>query len=232
MKKKLSYIIWVASVVIFTFQLVTIFRTKKLKEHTIELIEASDTHKLDSLLKDNPFLCNSRQFLNSDTFLIYAVEREKLEVVKLFLKHGANPNLHGSSRQTAIHIAVLADNERLLEVLVDNGADIESKGFRHENTALHLASYHGLSNMVEKLIIYGAFINSLNMQKETPLMQAVQGEHVQITSLLLKAGANLEFIDQRGRTALTMAKKAGNGDLINLLQYKKTGTTLDTLDVE
>lgn len=55
----------------------------------------------------------------------------------------------------------------------------------------------------------------------TPLHWAVEKENSEIVKLLVKAGANKEFMSKFGETPMSMALKKQNHDIIQLLNDDK-----------
>ena len=53
--------------------------------------------------------------------------------------------------------------------------------------------------------------------KRTPLLDAVQGKLPKVVRVLLQGGADPDFKDQAGRTALDYAKEQGTTEIVRLL---------------
>ncbi|KAI5285030.1 Set3 complex subunit, partial [Ascosphaera aggregata] len=58
------------------------------------------------------------------------------------------------------------------------------------NTPLQIASLEGCADIVEFLISCGCLIDTRNIDKDTPLIDAVENGHLNVVKLLLDAGAN------------------------------------------
>ena len=65
-------------------------------------------------------------FLDGTTVLHAAAGMGKLECVRLLLKHGADPNIL-SPRGNALHFALYADRPDIVQLLLDNDADVDAK---------------------------------------------------------------------------------------------------------
>lgn len=98
-----------------------------------------------------------------------------LETLKVLLKHGADPNLRAKSGNTAIAQASLVGNREAVITLVKAGADPNS------------CSTAGVRGEM------------------TPLMIAAAQHDVELTDRLLDAGADPEFKNSKGETALQYA---------------------------
>jgi ankyrin repeat protein len=90
-------------------------------------------------------------------------------------------------------------------------------------TALHLAARAGATDVVELLLDKGADVNSCaeTADASTPLQEAVIGGARDMVVLLARRGANLEAKDNKGRTAMDIAKEQASIDIIETLQFLK-----------
>ncbi|MBX9890661.1 MAG: ankyrin repeat domain-containing protein [Amoebophilaceae bacterium] len=99
-----------------------------------------------------------------------------LENVKRFLDLGADPNLKGIERDTALHLAVRTDSLRMVQMLLAKGGDPNAEN-NSGNTPLLEAMLRSTdrdsnTSVVEALIAVGANVNLRNDAAKTPLMLA------------------------------------------------------------
>ncbi|MCD4779491.1 MAG: ankyrin repeat domain-containing protein [Candidatus Omnitrophica bacterium] len=184
----------------------------------VKLINKGDNISIDNVLSARPQLVDSYSIPKGDSVFNIAVSSGNLNIVKIFLKHGVNINHRGSSNRAGLHVAVNSNNEQMVSLLLDNGADINISGFRHDNTSLQIAVDRNYLGLAEFLILKGANINSIDMQKETPLMDAVENGDIDMVELLLRHGANKYMVNQAGETAMDIAKKGKEDRLIRILE--------------
>jgi ankyrin repeat protein len=120
--------------------------------------------------------------------------------------------------ETPLILAILADNDAVVELLIENGAAIDGRnagGF----TPLHAAAYGGDAAMAELLIAKGADINDAqNKAGVTPLFPAIEEDHKEVAELLITQGADLSSKEKAGYTALTRALFKGNEGMVILLR--------------
>lgn len=171
--------------------------------------------------------------------LYLAVQKGNLELVRLLLKHGANPNIvDESDRRPPLLVAPgakdmvsalldakadpnipSAGGETVLhyavpepditEMLLAHGAKANATNDLGE-TPLHWAAGAGLTNSVELLLSHGAHINARDNAGDTPLHFAVLAGRTEMVDLLLAKGANPNLPNQEGKTPLDWAKN-GSG---------------------
>ena len=89
-------------------------------------------------------------------------------------------------------------------------------------TELHLAAYHGELDWVRNCLTGGLDIHARDNGGYTPLhwvadMGVVDGQREEIVTTLIQAGADVNAIDSSGRSVLTVARDAGNGEIVRLL---------------
>ena len=76
----------------------------------------------------------------------------------------------------------------------------------------------GHSTLVERLLLAGAPVDETPVDALTPLMWAAGQGHAETVTLLLAKGANKLLKDDRGLTAMDMAKEAQHAPVVDLLQ--------------
>src|SRR5262245_8892722 len=185
-----------------------------------------------------------------DTLLFGAVERDDVEVVKLLLQKGADPNKSGSllralsmgrpemirlfveqgadfktEPRLLVYAAASGKKEVVELVLAKSGVvltDSENRGM----PALFYASQHGLTDMVRFLLGKGVDPNILGKHHTTPLQVAATKE---IGELLLKHKAKVDEPDTQGVTPMHAAVLRGNRAVAELLDSHGAKHTLETL---
>jgi ankyrin repeat protein len=155
--------------------------------------------------------------LQGATPLVFAAEVNHLEVVKALLAAGADPSIATEQGTTALMLSAGAgtDIQRMrspeeratavetAKLLVEHGVDVNAVG-QYGWTALHSATYQGLSDVIEFLVSKGAKINEMDAFGQTPLsislavlVQDIGARRLQIprryrkdvAELILKLGA-------------------------------------------
>ncbi|ARF02627.1 SWPV1-008 [Shearwaterpox virus] len=132
---------------------------------------------------------NSRLCVSS---VCYAVNNEDIETVKLFLEKGFNVNSKDEIDNTALHYAVLSNNNNITQLLVDYKADIkECDGY----LLLHAVKANNI-DIIKILLNNGINVNYVNDKGYTALHYAVENNKLDIVNLLLGKGANIEIVNE------------------------------------
>ncbi|MCI0443422.1 ankyrin repeat domain-containing protein [bacterium] len=167
----------------------------------------------NATLEDDAHLALEKMKLDFDeeTFTS-AVQNGNAEAVKLFLKAGMPPVVHGKS---ALWTAVEWGHVEVAQVLIDAGLNVNEPGEYGETMLMR--SLNGKLAMVETLIKAGADVNKANDYKMAPLAVAAEQGKIDVVQALLKAGANVKARNTYGGTALQVAVLRGYKDLVRIL---------------
>ena len=130
----------------------------------------------------------------NDTSLHYACKNGDLEVVKVLLKHDANPNAENVIHQTPLiylsQFSRKSDEKiraQIAEVLLQHGANVNAV-YNDNTTSLHFACRNEVLEVVKVLIKHGANPNAQRYD-ETPIFETKDPE---IATFLLQHGASVD----------------------------------------
>ena len=124
------------------------------------------------------------------------VSRKDLNGVRALVKAGADVN---ARKEGGAPIIWLATDDRILELLVDAGGDINARW--DDVTMLHHAAMVDYDR-VRLLLGHGADPNARNAHGETPLFYAGSSGKAEIVELLIMNGANIDVQRLDGWTTL------------------------------
>lgn len=156
-----------------------------------------------------------------DCALQAAARTDKIDVVQLLLRRGADPNMRGGWLGNALQVAAHYGNIDVLQLLIKSGADIHIQGGYFGN-ALQAAAYGGNSDIVPLLIKNGADIHTQGGEFGNALQAAACNAYVKAMRFLIDGGADVNALGGPYGTALGAAvarKKQGRKkqDVIQLL---------------
>jgi len=143
-----------------------------------------------------------------------AGRRRRLDVVKLLLERGADPNDRDESRgRTPLHMAAEYGDMELVDLLIRYRADVNAPD-RDRNTPLHYAVMRGHKHVAEFLLKNRANSNAQNKEGRTPLHIAALNNNIEIAQLLLRYRANPGIRDAARKTPIDLTT---NEELARLL---------------
>ncbi len=145
-----------------------------------------------------------------------AAERQELSRLQKQIASGANVNVPQADGMTALHWAVLHDDESATTMLIEAGAEIDSVS-RYGVTPLSLACRNGSGSLVRRLLESGADPGVALPGGETPLMIASRTGRLEPVACLLGHGADPNAKESKGQTALMWAAAEGHLEVVDAL---------------
>ena len=155
-----------------------------------------------------------------------AAKEGNIEVVKQHIAAGTDVNAKNENGFTPLHIAVSKGYKEVAELLVTNGADVNTKD--NGSTPLHKAAQFGHKEIVELLINKVADVNAKGELGETPLHSAAADGEKEIVELLIVAGADVNVRDKEGYNSLHRATYERHKNVVELLIAKGTDVNAKT----
>jgi len=140
-----------------------------------------------------------------NTTLHLAVRLRNTSIAQLLLQRGADAEARNVFGDTALHLAIYTyGGADMIDLLLENGADIHSRTAIYGSSVLHLAN---TADMVEYLCDHcSADVEARNKYGETPLYVAVQEHDIFLVDALLEHGADINTCDDFGDTPLRCAR--------------------------
>ena len=148
-------------------------------------------------------------------------------IVGVLLAAHGNPDVVDLEGRTALHHAVENKHYQAAMVLLQHGSNPDMIAFNGD-TPLTLAIENGAEEFVESMLNLGiSDVHMTNMHSgATPLHYAARKGSRRITRALLKAGANVDAVDNEGSTSLMAAVFQANQDAIRVLIESGANTSL------
>lgn len=130
---------------------------------------------------------------------------------------------------TALHEAARSGRADIVELLLENGSDIEATELEGD-TPLHTAvKWGGHEDVVKVLIAHKANVNAGDKDGKTPLWDATAQGYSNIVLLLLTNGADINARDKYGNCALSGAVENNRYDIVPLLLSHGANPTISDL---
>jgi uncharacterized protein len=157
------------------------------------------------------------------TALYAAAENDRTPIVALLLAKGADPNLPSRSELTPLAAAAYNGNDRIVADLLAHGAGPDAADATGKPPLVYAAA-RGFTPVVRRLLAAGidpkrAYANDLTAVMWAAGYEDGFGERdaIDVITLLLDAGAPVDAVDNRGRTALMIAAEQGHSAVVDAL---------------
>lgn len=151
----------------------------------------------------NLVMCN-------ETPLQVAVSFGNLDVIKILLKHGANPDLRGKNGETALHSAVTGKSVEITKLLlVHEKVDLNNSRASDGRTALHLAVSMRLVEVVAVLLAHEKIDSEARTHNgdSALLLACVSPAHPQLFEMLLDRTLCFAANNKMGSSALALLQR-------------------------
>ncbi|XP_008633500.1 PREDICTED: ankyrin repeat and SOCS box protein 10 [Corvus brachyrhynchos] len=149
----------------------------------------------------------------------------RTDCVRLLLGSGADPEAVSEDGYRPLHLCKSSDSIECVRQLLQHGASANSQTEEENDTALHVASRHGLAEHVQLLLRHGAELEVKNKEGQTPLNAACAQHHqpqdmdryYRVCQLLVESGASINAADRDQQHPLHLACKNANAQIAELL---------------
>lgn len=166
--------------------------------------------------------------LNSYTILGYCCKYDRYDFVKKIISRKADISL-GKQDETyefdALFVAIENQNERMVNLLLEHKANVNSIYTESGISPLSLACRFSNFKIIETLINKGADIKgNYNPESEMasiPILEAVISKNKEAIKLLAEKGADIDQVNLEGVSALSYAKSHDQQIYDFLLNYAK-----------
>ena len=159
---------------------------------------------------------NTRSGSRNVTPLFVASDKGHLDVMRLLLEHGADPNVRDGSSNTPLHGVSQRGHVKIARVLLEYGAHPDVRGIG-DLTPLRLALQGGHLKVARALLEHNANADTRDHFNRTPLHQASQEGDVDVAQVLLNHRADANSQDLSNWTPLHWASQWGHVQVARVL---------------
>jgi ankyrin repeat protein len=162
-----------------------------------------------------------------------AAQKKDLSALRAIVQRKADVNAAQPDGTTALHWAVMWNNDEAVSLLIRAGARVKAAN-RYGATPLSEAVTAGSASMVDALLNAGADAKTLTTADgETVLMTAARAGNVDVVRLLLERGADVNAREQyKGQTALMWAAAERHPAVVKLLLERGADWKVRSFDRE
>ncbi|XP_071086287.1 serine/threonine-protein phosphatase 6 regulatory ankyrin repeat subunit A-like [Haliotis cracherodii] len=159
---------------------------------------------------------------SKNTALHHACLAGDLKRVTTILSDGHDINARGMLKRTPVMLAAWKGHRKVLDFLLDKGADVGIVDGRHDSI-LHLACVGGGVEIVKPILSYTTRvdINEKGNYGKTPIMNAAWTRHTDVLQLLVSKGADLSSADDGGDSILHWACVGGHAEMVKYVLSMK-----------
>jgi ankyrin repeat protein len=188
-----------------------------------------DWCRAEHLLQSDPPVVSASAKSFRTTCLMTASQAGHVDMVQVMLEARADVKGKGDDGVPVLHRAAENGHEAVVKLLLDKGAELESKDSIYGGTPLLWAAENGHEAVVKLLLDKGAELEFKDSEYgQTPLLWAAESGHKAVVKLLLEKGAELESKDKSSQTPLLCAAANGREAAVKLLLEK--GAKLESKD--
>lgn len=148
-----------------------------------------------------------------------ASEGSSADLLKIVLeKAKERSNGTGVDCGKALYFAAGRGDLSLIQLLTDNGADVNLKDLSFGETPLAVASHTGNIEIVRLFIGLGADVNGRSSTFGSALLAAARKGHREIARILLEHKPDLCVRGRERKTASQLAKQLGHLEIVDMLE--------------
>eukprot|EP01089_Gocevia_fonbrunei_P012856 TRINITY_DN3146_c0_g1_i1.p1 TRINITY_DN3146_c0_g1~~TRINITY_DN3146_c0_g1_i1.p1 ORF type:complete len:351 (+),score=42.62 TRINITY_DN3146_c0_g1_i1:103-1155(+) len=202
----------------------------KFAKKAFAAVKAGNEKQLAETLQNRHNQNINVQDANGLTLLRIAQESQQpYSLCKCLVHHGANTNIPDSNGVTPLYKATLQNEEDLIQLFVNSGADINDKQNLLGRTPLIEATIRGNEKIIEFLIVNGADVNLSDKLGRTPLHWAAHNGNENLVQYYLEHKSDICLRDNTHSTPLLLAKQKEYINIVRSLEQRFC--TINKLDM-
>ncbi|EXJ72482.1 uncharacterized protein A1O5_04987 [Cladophialophora psammophila CBS 110553] len=149
--------------------------------------------------------------------LFEAIKTGNKTIIDILLSRGAQVTLTSQDGRSALHEAVVSNRPEIASLLINRGANVNSKTKADHWTPLHSAIANRNTKLASLLLQHGAEVDTKTVDGETALHISADYDFGDGALLLLNANADPDKTNRFGRTALHTSAHNGFESISQIL---------------
>lgn len=186
-----------------------------LSTRSLDMSRFSISFLLLTLLFNSCHVCNCSEHARVFSEMLRAKDYD--QAAGYMRVYAVDINTPISYGNPALHMAVIEDDMKTIEWLLENGADVDARNASLE-TPLHVAVLRGRKDIAELLMTKHADVNAVSRAGHTPLILAAMYDCVEIGALLLAHGALPTVTEPTGQTPHALATHFSFLDMAHIIE--------------
>ncbi len=187
-------------------------------QNTPEKQPRKEKKVVDRKMNDTAARHRAEKHLNARHPKPQTTEELLAEVKKVQAENPEMLNKQDDFGRTYLHKAIARGSKEIAEFLLENGVD-PNKADRNGVTPLIWAAGRGRLEETKLLVEHGADVNAMeNTRRTSPLFAAAFRGHDKVVAYLLEHGADYTIKNNRGLTALDIAREKGHAAVVKCIE--------------
>src|SRR6266542_2212430 len=154
---------------------------------------------------------------SSDPAAVQRALAEGAAIARTLIEAGADVNQPALNGVTPLMAAAFGGHVEIASMLIERGAHVDAVD-RLSKNAMTYAAGEGRTDVVRVLLARGVDPNRVYANDLTALMWAAGYGRATTVKVLLEAGARADLRDNRGKTALDIAREQKHDEIVRLLE--------------
>ncbi|KAJ3484982.1 hypothetical protein NLG97_g6919 [Lecanicillium saksenae] len=150
--------------------------------------------------------------------LVLACSYGNIEIARILLAHGADTSSFGPDSYSALHASTFQGHIGIIELLLAEGVDVNSKTVGSNISCLHIAAQEGHTEIFRFLLAHGADTTLSTEHGMLPLHLAILNNNLSIFNLLIEEDTfGIGVATSKGWLPIHYAASYGHAEMIQIL---------------
>jgi len=158
--------------------------------------------------------------LRTHSLLHISVARGDIQTVEKHLASGLPVDILAADGLTPLHWAFAQKDTAMAEFLIRHGSPVDVRSAEGA-TPLMTEVQRGNREKINFLLARGADVNAVDLRGFSCLHRAAEFGNLELTRFLLERGARSD-VNAQGHTPISLAEQRGYGEVVKLLESKKS----------